>query len=314
MISQFRIRLAAVVAAALIASVSLVGSAEARIGGGGSFGSRGMRTWSAPPVTPTAPTQARPIERSMTQPGTQPGLNTARPVTAGGLFSGRGLLGGLAAGFLGAGLFGMLLGGGFWGGIGSFAGFLGFALQIILVFIVARLVLAWWQRRNQPAFAAAPTARPLNFGVGGLGSGGGFGAAQSSVPLTIEPDDYNAFERLLADVQTAYSNEDLAALRQHVTPEMLSYFAEDLSRNTSRGVVNKVSDVRLLNGDLAEAWREGDIDYATVAMRFSLVDRFVERASERLVEGSAQPQTVTELWTFTRARGGQWLLAAIQQS
>ena len=79
-------------------------------------------------------------------------------------------------------------------------------------------------------------------------------------------------------------------------------------------MVNKVSGTRLLQGDLAEAWREGDSDYATVAMRFSIVDRTVDRASGRLVEGSEQPVEVTEVWTFVRPRGGDWVLSAIQQT
>ena len=78
-------------------------------------------------------------------------------------------------------------------------------------------------------------------------------------------------------------------------------------------MINRVSDVKLLQGDLAEAWREGDADYATVAMRFALNDSMVERASGRTVEGGSQSE-VTELWTFRRARGGDWLLSAIQQT
>ena len=68
---------------------------------------------------------------------------------------------------------------------------------------------------------------------------------------------------------------------------MLSYFSEDLATNASRGVVNRISDVKLLQGDLAEAWREGDTDYATVAMRYSLNDQMVDRDSGRVVEGGA---------------------------
>ena len=35
----------------------------------------------------------------------------------------------------------------------------------------------------------------------------------------------------------------------------------------------------------------------------------------RVVDGSPnERQTVTELWTFVRARGGSWLLSAIQQA
>jgi predicted lipid-binding transport protein (Tim44 family) len=118
---------------------------------------------------------------------------------------------------------------------------------------------------------------------------------------------------LLTDVQAGFSAEDIAALRQHVTPEMLSYFSEQFSANASRGLVNRIADVKLLNGDLAEAWREGDTDYATVAMHFALTDSMVERVSGRTVDGGEAGEA-TELWTFMRARGGSWLLSAIQQT
>ena len=78
--------------------------------------------------------------------------------------------------------------------------------------------------------------------------------------------------------------------------------------------INKVSDVKLLQGDLAEAWREGETDYASVAMRFSLVDKTLERATGRLVAGSDQPTEATEVWTFVRPSGANWELSAIQQT
>src|SRR3954451_21349439 len=52
----------------------LAGDADARPRG--SFGSRGTRTFSAPPPTATAPNAGSPITRSMTQPG-QSGTSTA---------------------------------------------------------------------------------------------------------------------------------------------------------------------------------------------------------------------------------------------
>jgi predicted lipid-binding transport protein (Tim44 family) len=93
---------------------------------------------------------------------------------------------------------------------------------------------------------------------------------------------------------------------------MVSYFAEELASNASQGVINRVADVKLLQGDLAEAWREGDTDYATVAMRYSLDDQTVDRDSGRVVQGG--PGEATEVWTFMRKRGGHWLLSAIQQT
>jgi predicted lipid-binding transport protein (Tim44 family) len=142
----------------------------------------------------------------------------------------------------------------------------------------------------------------------------GFGLGSGSAPPQIAPADYETFERLLVDIQAAYSNEDMDKLRTLVTPEMATFFTEDMQQNRQRGQVNKVSGTKLLQGDLAEAWREGDTDYASVAMRFSMVDRYVDIASGRLISGSEQPVEVTEVWTFVRPRGGNWELSAIQQT
>jgi predicted lipid-binding transport protein (Tim44 family) len=223
------------------------------------------------------------------------------------------MLGGLAAGFLGAGLLGMLFGGGMFGGLGGLSSIFGLILQIGLIVIVVRLAMSWWQRRNQTASAyagpaAGPTPQP-NFRTGT-----GFGTGSGSVPIEILPVDYEAFERLLGDIQAAWSNEDVARLHTLATPEMVSYFTKDLDANRARNVVNKVTDTKLLQGDLAEAWREGETDYASVAMRFSLVDKTIDRTTGRLVEGSDTPTEATEVWTFLRPRGGNWELSAIQQT
>jgi predicted lipid-binding transport protein (Tim44 family) len=312
---RFSFRKLMAVLAVTLALGMLADTADARVGGGFSAGSRGTRTFSAPPATRTAPTQAAPVQRSITQPSSQPrfGAPTTQPSF------GRGLLGGLVGGFIGAGLFGLLFGHGLFGGLGGFASILGLILQVGLIFLIARFLWSMWQRRQQPAYASGPAMRDAP-GTGGLGGGmGGFGfGSGGSEPMGTKIDiassDFDVFERLLGEIQTEFSNEDLGALRGRVTPEMLSYFSEQLADNASRGVINKVSNVKLLQGDLSEAWREGDTDYATVAMRFGLVDRTIDRASGRLVDGSEAPQEVTELWTFRRSGHGNWLLSAIQQT
>jgi predicted lipid-binding transport protein (Tim44 family) len=297
-----------------------VSAADARVGGGGSSGSRGSRSFSAPPSTSTAPNAAQPFNRTMTQPGS-PGMGAGAAAGAakGGFFNrpGMGMLGGLAAGFLGAGLLGMLFGGGLFSGLGGMASIFGLILQIGLIIIVVRLAMKWWQRRNATASAYASPAAGSAAGQGPLASfrtGSGFGLGSGSAPLEIGPSDYEAFERLLGEIQAAWSNEDIAKLHTLATPEMVSYFTQDLQANNARGVVNKVSDVKLEQGDLAEAWREGETDYASVAMRFGLVDKTIDRASGRLVEGSDRPTEATEVWTFVRPRGSNWELSAIQQA
>ncbi len=247
-----------------------------------------MSTFSAPPATPTAPTAA-PIQRSITQTDSAAPIGQSmRPGLGGGLFSG------LVGGFLGAGLFGLLFGQGLFGGMAGFASIIGLLLQVMLVVLVARLIFAWWQRRNMlmPAYAAAQPA--IGHGFGGLsGMIGAANARPARETLTI-------------------AKKNLSTLRAKLTPEMVSYFSEQLAANASRGLINHVDDVKLLQGDLAEAWHEGGADYATVAMKFLLRDSIVERASGRTIEGGEQ-SIVTEVWTFMRARGSDWLLSAIQQ-
>ena len=302
----------AVVLSLALPLVVAVSSADARVGGGFSSGSRGARTFSAPPSTSTAPSTAQPFNRTFTQPGS-PGLGA--PARGGGFFNtpGRSLLGGLAAGFLGAGLLGMLFGGGMFGGLGGLSSIFGLILQIGLIIIVVRLAMSWWQRRHATASAYAGAAASPG-AQSSFRTGTGFGLGSGSAPLEATPSDYETFERLLGEIQAAWSNEDVARLHMLATPEMVSYFTKDLEANRARNVINKVSDVKLLQGDLAEAWREGDTDYASVAMRFSLVDKTLDRGTGRLVEGSEQPTEATEVWTFVRPRGSDWELSAIQQT
>ena len=306
--------LAKTVAIALTLALPLVAaasSADARVGGGVSSGSRGARTFSAPPTTSTAPNTAQPFNRTTASP-TSPGTPAG-----GGFFNrpGMGMFGGLATGFLGAGLLGMLFGGGMFGGIGGLSSIIGLVLQIGLIVLVVRFAMSWWQRRHETEAAYAGGPSPLGAqatyrsGAAGFGLGSGASAA-----LEILPADYEAFERLLGEIQDAWSNEDIARLHTLATPECVSYFARDLEQNKARNVVNKVIGTRLLQGDLAEAWREGNTDYASVAMRYQLVDKTLDRTTGRLVEGGEQPEEVTEVWTFLRERGGNWELSAIQQT
>ncbi len=309
-------RTSSILAAIAVAGLALApGLADARAGFGGSMGSRGGRTWSAPPSTSTAPYTAQPFQRSYT-PNAPSSPSYGTPGFGGGFAGARSgaFTSGLLGGLIGAGLGGMLLGHGFFGGVSGGFGFLGFLLQMLLLFLVVRWVLRWF-RGQRPAMAAGG---PSMFGLPGFARtspmGGGRGGAPQGRPVTITPADYAEFEGILKAVQSAWTAQDMNALRQLATPEMVSFFGEQLAEQASRGVRNEVTDVRLLKGDLAEAWSEGSREYATVAMRFSMID-VTRDASGRIVDGSPQEHvTATEVWTFLRSPGGRWVLSAIQQT
>jgi predicted lipid-binding transport protein (Tim44 family) len=302
-------RLAALLVAALIAFSPALAAARAggsyRSFGGGSFlnqGSRGSRTYDAPmqrSITPQTP----PAGGTLPGYGYGYGYGSAHPFWSG-------LAGGLFGGWLGSMLFphwGMGYGGGFGSVFGSLFSWL---------FIIGLLWFAFrlFARRSMPM-----SMPPLAGLGGGFGSYAPAAGGRSGVPLAIVHDDYQAFETVLKEVQAAWSAGDLNALRPWVTPEILSYFAEELAENQSQGVINHVEQVELLRGDLREAWDEGRLQYATCLLRWRALDYTVRSGrhpadADAIVDGDPRhPSEAAEIWTFARSPGGKWLLSAIQQ-
>lgn len=322
--TQTRIRLLSIVAAAAVALAPAL--AEARAGGGGNSGSRGTRTNQSVPATRTAP-EARPTERTPGTAASQPAAAMQRQTQAArpqaqqpSWFQRNPFLSGLVGGLVGAGLIGMLFGHGLFGADFGLASLFGLLLQFALIGGVVWLFLAVLRRRA-PTYAmagAGPLAReagdtvrvhdtrPLDIG------GGPARAGQDGVGLTAR--DFDAFERLLHDVQDAWSRGDVAALQARATPDMVAFFSNGLTADAQRGVANVVEGVKLEQGDLAEAWCEGSTDYATVAMRWSAVDYTMRRDNGDVVAGSRTARSeATEIWTFRREQGGPWRLSAVQQ-
>jgi len=295
--------------------------ADARPGGGGSSGSRGSRTYSAPPATNTAPGGATRFDRTTTPQAGSPSSPATRPGTVPGAAPNRGFFGSFGGALLTGGLIGAVLGFGLFGGGGGFGAMLGMLLQIALVVFAVMFVmrLIRGRRAAAPATAGGPAPyayqaqpEPKQFG----GMGGMKGAMPAAAPVAIGPDDYQAFEATLKEINAAWSRRDLQGMRSVATPEMVGYFAQDLRDLEARNWRNETRDVRLDQGDLAEAWSEDGEDYATVAMRFSLLDATFDNATNKIVEGSTtERQSTTELWTFVRkGPGGRWMLSAIQQT
>ena len=283
--------------------------AEARAGGsfGGrpsSMGSRGARTWEN--------NGAQPLNRNWnpqapSQPGYAPG--PAHPAYGGNFFQRNPFLTGLAGGLFGSWLFGHSANAEGSGSAGSviasllWIGIIGFPIWMAIRFF----------RRGAGYFS-----RP------GGGAARSAGAAASAVrdrgrDVNLANTDLDTFQQLHAAVQEAWSAADLGRLQRLMTPEMLRYFSEELTCNTSRGLRNVVFDVRLVSGKLTESWEERDRQYASAFLRWRAIDyvcRIGASPGERgnVVGGDPRtPVEAEEIWTFVRPRGGGWALSAIQQ-
>ncbi len=209
---------------------------------------------------------------------------------------------GLLGGFLGAGLGGLLLGGGFFHGLHGGPGVLG----VLLLFFLAYALAVWLYRR-----IAATVSRA---GAGpGQAKPGFFGGGRKGRPITLTPADFQSFGDLLQCVQTAWSAQDMAALRSMTTPPMAASYAEQLAAQQARALRNQVSDVRLLQGDVVKAWSDGRTDRATVSMQFSMLDVTLDQFG-RVVDGSRTERvTLTEYWSFVRGTRAQWVVEKISE-
>lgn len=268
-------------------------------GGFSGMGSRGSRTFE--------PNNAAPITRSM-NPAPSARAPFASPAAGygGSFFQRHPFLTGLAGGFFGSMLF---------HGMGGFGHVFGGLLELLIIGLLIWFVVRLFSGRFS-SWASAGSG-------GGMYRSAGAAAAPAAqyrgVDTTVGDADLTAFQSIHAAVQEAWSRGDLARLRQLMTPEMLSYFSEELTRNASQGVQNIVSNVRLLKGDITESWEEGDLQYATAHMRWSAIDQTLRLGQspgmpDAVVSGDPRtPVEEEEVWTFVRRRGGNWLLSAIQQ-
>jgi predicted lipid-binding transport protein (Tim44 family) len=289
--------------------------AEARAGGSSagrssSMGSRGSRTWQNNNAQPLS-RSVTPLPQTPRQPVLAPG--SPSPAYGGSFFQRHPFLTGLAGGVIGSWLFGHS---GFAAdGTGGVSG-IGTLFELVIIGLLIYLAVRLFRRRSFPNGWAGGLSDYLPRSAGAAAASA---QADRARDVNLADADLNAFQAIHAAVQEAWSAADLARLRRLVTPEMLSYFSEELTRSASRGVQNIVGDVQLLKGELTEAWEEGDLQYARALMRWRAIDYVV-----RLGRSAGDPDFVAggdprgpveaeEMWTFVRRRGGDWLLSAIQQ-
>jgi predicted lipid-binding transport protein (Tim44 family) len=335
--------IAAIIVIALIGLPSL-SFARARGGGGygggyssgsrgmgspGSMGSRGSRTYEQ--------NGAKPIEQSVTpkpSTGTPPSASSSQapmaqlaPAMQPSFMQRNPLLAGLAAGIAGSYIGNMLF-----GATNSSAatttetgeaspasgGFGSTGILLILMLLGAGAFYYFLKvRRPAPDFSGISRSTPASGSLLSTSSPTTF--QTTAVVGEVTSADKTAFQHLLTDVQTAWSNQDLAGLRRSVTPEMLSYFSTALAEQASLDIANHVDDVVLQQAEVRETWIEDTTQYATIGLRWSARDYTVSLTKKRgepgyLFEGNEEtPAEASEVWTFVRFQNGKWLLSAIQQ-
>jgi predicted lipid-binding transport protein (Tim44 family) len=296
--------------------------AWARVGGGGSFGSRGSRTYTAPRSTP-APTPASP------SPGSgqlnTPSTPAPSPFGGGGFL--RGMAGGLVGGMLGGMLFRSL---GFAGGSdGGFGGGIGM-MEIILIGALLYGIY-WFIKRRRSQVPSGVSYRDSS----------AMDAGQTTAPMTAyEPEaresdvetglrhirqmDPRFDERDFTDggmdrffkIQGAWANRDMSGIRNLLTDEMYKTLQEEADQLRAKQRINRLDNIAVRSVEITEIWQEGGVDFITAKIYANLLDYTADERTGEVVAGSrTEPVKFQEYWTFTRPVGDHpWKLSAIHQA
>jgi predicted lipid-binding transport protein (Tim44 family) len=299
--------------------------AWARAGGGGSSGSRGSRSFSAPARPDTSPASP---SRQATPPS---GFQQSAPQRSGWM---GGLMGGIG-GFLLGGLLGSMLFGGMGGmGHGLFGG-IGF-MEILLIAGVLYFVYAYLRRRRQSAPASSygyTTPRESDTGYWQSGSSSAPSATVYTPDATSDLErglehirqmdvgfDPRRFSDTASDlffrVQGAWMGRDMTPVRDLLTPEMYETMQKDCDRMRAERRIDRMENIAVRAVDVTEAWQESGRDYLTVHFLASMLDYTIDERTTDVIKGSrTEPVKFEEYWTFVRPVGpNPWRLSAIQQA
>ena len=306
-------------AAMFLATLLWSMDAWARAGGGGSSGSRGSRSFSAPTSPGPSPSRQATPPSSFQRPAPQ----------RSGWMSG--LLGGIG-GFLLGGLIGsMLFGGmghGLFGGIGL--------MEILLIAGVLYFVYAYMRRRRQPAPASSYGYTPPRESDTGYWQSGSTSAPSATMDMADGTTDLerglghirqmdHAFDPvrfgdtasdIFFRVQGAWMARDMTPVRDLLTPEMSEAMQKDCERLRAERRIDRMENIAVRSVDVTEAWHESGRDYITVHFLASMLDYTVDERTDEVIKGSrSEPVKFEEYWTFVRPVGpNPWRLSAIQQA
>jgi predicted lipid-binding transport protein (Tim44 family) len=313
------IRLLTILAALLVTTFVVVEqNAQARVGGGGSFGSRGSRSYSRPvaPPSQTAPSRSyAPRQPAGAAPYQQPSRGL------GGF--GSSLLGGMAGGMLGGMLFRSL---GFGGGYGGGGGGIGL-FEILLLAGIGYMIYRFVKKKRENELSYSQQAKVVNINdYQNQGQGQGYLPEHDELEeglshvRQMDPSfDEKRFNDNVMDnffkIQGAWMNRDLSGVAGLLTDEMRGIMQRDIETLLREKRINRLENIAVRSVEISEVWQESGKDFITAMIYANLLDYTTDDSTGAVVSGSkTDPVKFEEYWTFTRPVGNNpWKLTAINQ-
>ena len=285
-------------------TAGIVQDADARAGGGRSFGGSGSRSFGAPSRSYSGASKAAPSQ--------QPAQTPAQPAGGGFLRSmGGGILGGLLGGMMFSSLGFGGTGGGFGGGgIGLF--------EIILFAGIGYVIFSMIRKRREAGLAYEAASQQ-----GTYQNQGGYPAlvdiGLDQLRRSDPSFDENRFKEAGMDIffkiQGCWTNRNLTAGNNLLTDDMKGIFQQDIDKLLKDKKSNKLENIAVRKVEIVEAWQESGLNYVKALFTANLLDYTIDDTTGDVVAGSkTDPVKFEEYWTFTGTSGSNsWKLTAISQ-
>ena len=316
-------RLLTMLAALLVTTFFVVEqNAQARVGGGGSMGSRGTRSYSRPVAPPSQMAPSRPYAPSQPSPAA-PYQQPSRGLFGGGF--GSSLLGGMAGGMLGGMLFRSL---GFGGGYGGGGGGGGIGIfEILLLAGIAYMIYRFVARNRANGGGSGQQGKviPIN-DYQNLNQGLSYEPVRDELEeglshiRQMDPSfDEKRFNDNVMDmffkIQGAFMNRDLSSAAGVLSDEMRGLLQRDIDTLVREKKINRLENIAVRSVEISEAWQESGKDFITAMVYANLLDYTTDDTTGAVISGSkTDPVKFEEYWTFTRPVGNNaWKLSAINQ-
>ncbi len=241
---------------------------------------------------------------------------------------GRGLLGGLAGGFIGSMLFGGMshgMGGASSGGFGLLEILLlaGLGFVIYRKFAGRKLAMNGGGsfRRESTPMEAFRSVEPGPFAQSPQAQNESEDSRAAILSAHDPIFDLAQFKDQRTDdfmkLQAAWNYRDLSSVSSLLSPALLQQLESDVADLKRKGQINRIENIAVRACTLIEAWQEsGKEEYATLRFRANLTDYTVDESSGSVIAGDqVQPIKFEEDWTFVRRTGllgSPWMVSAIE--
>ena len=190
------------------------------------------------------------------------------------------------------------------------------AAMATLIFGGILLLILTLVRRRAETMGYAAQPFPGMQGMQGMQAPSRSFAGTADAPGRLPPSsDRESFltsaKQIFVRMQTAWDAKDIADIRRFCTPEIASRIEADM---TALGEGRALTEVAMLNAELADVWPESGYEWAAVSFDAMLREQSLDAAGA-LTEDIRHE--VREYWIFRhdpRLEDSTWFLAGIQQA